>query len=84
MSGIDVALCERGRCGKLLVWQAGDGALLSAPLHPDTGWRWPVWATYLGMGLGVFATTGAVLWRSGAFDEPERGPVTWTFGGLEE
>ncbi len=83
-SGIEVALCEQTRCGKLLDWHEGDGALLSAPVHPESEWRWPVWATYLGLGLGVAATTGAVLWQSGAFDEPERGPATWTFGGVEE
>ena len=81
---IEVALCHGERCGKLRLWQAGDGALLTAPLHPDPGWRWPVWATYLTIGIGVAATTGAVLWQSGAFDEPERGPVTWTFGGIED
>lgn len=82
-SGIEVALCQKDRCGRFLSWQRGDGAGLSAPLHPEAGWRWPVWATYVGLGIGVFATTGAVLWQAGAFDEPERGPVTWTFGGVE-
>ncbi|HEY6723970.1 MAG TPA: hypothetical protein VI197_08055 [Polyangiaceae bacterium] len=82
--GIDVALCRRAECGSLMNWQEGFGEPLVKPLHEAHPWRLPSWAGYVAAGVGAAAATSLILWQSGAFDDPEEQPRSFTFGGIEE
>lgn len=82
--GVDIALCRHARCGSWLNWQQGFARPLVAPLHDAHPWQMPRWAAYVAAGAGAAAAAGLLLWQSGAFDDPESGPTTWTFGGVEE
>lgn len=84
ISGIDVALCQFDRCGPLLNWRQGFGEPLRYPLHEPHPWRLPSWTSYVAAGVGTAAAASLLLWQSGAFDEPARGPASWTFGGVAE
>lgn len=82
--GIDVALCRRSECGSLMHWQDGFGEPLVRPLHEAHPWRLPPWAGYVAAGVGAAAATGLILWQSGAFEDPEERPRSFSFGGIEE
>ncbi len=82
--GVDIALCRHDSCGSLLNWREAFGAPLTEPLHARHPWRLPSWTIYLAAGVGAAAATGLTLWQAGAFDEPERAPATWSFGGVSE
>ncbi len=81
-AGVDIALCRLDRCGALQHWRVGFGEPLVAPLHEEHPFRLPNWALYVAAGFGAAAATSLVLWQSGAFDDPERTPATWSFGGI--
>jgi hypothetical protein len=80
-NGVEVARCRGSSCGVLSRWKRGDGEFYSGPPQPPPEPGWPAWATWTLIGLGTAATTGVVLWRTGAFDAPERGRTRWTFTG---
>jgi hypothetical protein len=82
--GIEVALCRRSECGSLMHWQEGFGEPLVKPLHEAHPWRLPPWAGYVAAGVGAAAATGLILWQSGAFEDPEEQPRSFSFGGIEE
>ena len=64
--GVEVALCERELCGKVIVFQyVSSRASGAAPAERG----WPRWGTYTAVAAGVVAT-GLVLWRAGVFDRP--------------
>lgn len=82
--GVEIALCRQSECGRLMNWQEGFGEPLVRPLHETHPWRLPRWAGYVAAGAGVVLTTGLVLWQTGAFEDPDRQPRSFSFGGIEE
>jgi hypothetical protein len=81
LGGIEVALCERELCGKVVVFQYVP-ARSSAGAAGEHGW--PRWGTYTALAAGVVAT-GLVLWRAGVFDRaaPET-KTTFVYTGQEK
>ncbi len=79
--GIEAALCERGVCGKVVIFQRGT--------HDDAGAvagerNWPRWATYTLVAAGGVLATSLVLWRTGAFDRKQPGTtVELTYMGQQ-
>jgi hypothetical protein len=74
--GIEAAVCERAVCGQLVIWQR---ASASPVLATD---RRHVWPYALAVTAGVLAATAVVLWRTGAFDRPERATSeAWVYNG---
>ncbi|MEP7052293.1 MAG: hypothetical protein ABJB12_18145, partial [Pseudomonadota bacterium] len=68
--GVEVALCERNRCGSVVIWER------PSPTAVSTEARKPVWPYAVAVGAGALALTGFVLWRAGAFDRPGAPTVT--------
>lgn len=63
---IEVAMCEPGRCGPLLPWNApATWTWTPPPEHSEGGW--PTWATFGLVGAGAVIATGVVLVASGVF-----------------
>lgn len=61
-----VAMCEPGRCGPLLDWNApASWTWTPPPETPKAGW--PTWATWGLVGAGAVIATGVVLVAAGAF-----------------
>jgi hypothetical protein len=79
-SGIEAALCERERCGKVVSWaRAHDGVARRAP-SKTTLWPYAIAAS-----AGAIVITGVVLWQTGVFDRPQ--PTTrevWVFNGPQQ
>jgi hypothetical protein len=68
--GIEAALCERTRCGSVVIWEHASGTVV----HAET--KRSAWPYALAAGAGALVITGLVLWRSGAFDRPGAPTVT--------
>lgn len=77
--GIRVATCHGSSCDPLLGWQRGFGRDFAGPAQAPQHRGWPGWATYLLTGVGVAATTGFILWRTGAFDQPSTPRTVWRY-----
>ncbi len=77
--GVRVATCHGASCGPPLGWQREFGRDFAGPVQPTAHHRWPTWATYLLTGVGVAATAGIVMWRSGAFDQPGAPRTVWKY-----
>jgi len=79
--GIDVALCEREMCGKVVVFQYVPSRASGAAAAEH---GWPRWGTYTALAAGVVAT-GLVLWRAGVFDRPAaQSKTTLVYAGQEK
>jgi hypothetical protein len=77
--GIEAALCERERCGKVAVFQR---VLAAPPPKAATSERTRVWPYAVAASAGALVVTGIVLWRAGVFDRDSAGTrETWTFTG---
>jgi hypothetical protein len=79
--GVEVASCERARCGPLLGWSRSYGAIYEGPPQPRAAPGFPTWAALTLAGAGAVVVAGVVAWRSGAFDEPAPAPTTFRFFG---
>ncbi|HEY3253734.1 MAG TPA: hypothetical protein VGJ91_07285 [Polyangiaceae bacterium] len=78
--GIEVALCERELCGKVVIWEhAGER------VAPSAAAKKTIWPYAIAASAGALAITGIALWRAGVFDRPE--PITrevWVFRGQQQ
>jgi hypothetical protein len=77
--GVEVASCERARCGPLLAWSRGYGAIYEGPPQPPPATGFPTWAALTLAGAGAVAVAGIVAWRAGVFDEPAPAGTTFRF-----
>jgi hypothetical protein len=65
--GVKVASCEASRCGPMLSWRL---TLPASPTHehpPAVTSRWPTWATWTLVGVGVATGTVVALAAAGTF-----------------
>ncbi len=75
--GIEAALCERERCGKVVIWEHPQESIAS-----DAASRKTIWPYAIAASAAALAITGIVLWQTGVFDHPQ--PTTretWVFNG---
>jgi hypothetical protein len=77
--GIEVATCQRARCGPLLAWNRSHGVVYEGPPQPRPAARFPTWATLTLAGAGAVAVAGIVAWRAGAFDDPPPAGTSFRF-----
>jgi len=80
-SGIEVAQCERERCGKVVIWEHPQVAAATTPVtKKKTIWPYAIAAT-----AGALVVGSIVLWRAGAFDpaNPSAREV-WIFNGQKQ
>ncbi len=77
--GVRVATCNGSSCGPLLDWQQGFGKDFTGPAQPAERHRWPGWATYFLAGVGIAATAGIVMWRTGAFEQSGTPHTVWKY-----
>jgi len=78
--GIEVALCERERCGQVLVWESSRKADSGAAAATKSAWPYAITAA-----VGAIAVTSIVLWRTGVFDRAEPGTrEVWVFNGQKQ
>jgi hypothetical protein len=78
--GIEVAQCERERCGEVVIWKHPRQSAASASAGKKTIWPYAIAAT-----VGALVVTSIVLWRTGAFDQanpPAR--EVWIFNGQKQ
>ncbi|HYQ46929.1 MAG TPA: hypothetical protein VER11_33390 [Polyangiaceae bacterium] len=77
--GIEAALCERERCGQVVIWESShktDAQVARA----KSGWPYVIAAS-----VGAIAVTSIVLWRTGVFDRAEPGTrEVWVFNGQKQ
>ena len=80
LGGIEAALCERERCGKVVIWEHAQEATASASASKKTIWPYAIAAS-----AGALVVTSLVLWRTGVFDQSN--PTTrevWVFNGQKQ
>ncbi len=65
---IAVAQCERDACGPLLEWRVRSSSTAALPPPPPHG-KWPAWATWTLVGVGVAAAATTAVIASGALGE---------------
>jgi len=78
-SGIEVALCERDRCGAVVIWEHRHESLTGAASKKT------IWPYAIAASAAALAITGIALWRAGVFDRAE--PTTresWVFFGQKQ
>jgi hypothetical protein len=76
-SGIEAALCERERCGKVVIWEHAHESSAAAAAPKKT-----IWPYAIAVSAGALAITGIALWRAGAFERPESTTSeVWVFNG---
>jgi hypothetical protein len=78
--GIEAALCERERCGQVVIWEGVESAVAQ-----ERAGKKPIWPYAVAVSVGALALTSIVLWRAGVFDRPE--PSTrgvWVFNGQKQ
>jgi hypothetical protein len=65
-----VARCERSSCGPFVEWRSegGLGGGSSVPSTGKHGERWPTWATWTAVGVGVVVATTVALIATGVFE----------------
>ncbi len=78
--GIEAALCERERCGKVVIWEHSQARAASAAPAKTRLWPYAIAAT-----AGVLAITSIALWRAGVFDRSEPASrEVWVFTGQKQ
>lgn len=78
--GLEVALCEREQCGKVVIWEHARGDRAAAPVAKKTIWPYAVAAS-----VGALAVTSIALWRAGVFDHAEPSPrEVWVWSGQKQ
>jgi len=79
--GIEAALCERERCGKVVIWEH----LQAGAATPPPPSKAPLWPYAIAATAGALVITSIALWRTGVFDRAE--PTTrevWVFTGQKQ
>ena len=78
--GLEIALCEREQCGKVVIWEHARENGAAAPATKKTIWPYAVAAS-----VGALAITSIALWRAGVFDraEPSAREV-WVWSGQKQ
>jgi len=78
--GVEVALCERERCGQVVVWESSRNTERGAAAPAKSGWPYAIAAS-----VGAIVVTSIVLWRTGVFDRAEPGSrEVWVFNGQKQ
>jgi len=78
--GIEAALCERERCGNVVIWERPQPSVATEASAKKT-----IWPYAIAVSAGALAITGIALWRAGVFDRPE--PTSheiWVFNGQKQ
>lgn len=77
--GIEVALCERERCGKVVVWEH------TRERAPAASEKRTIWPYAVAASVGAIALTSIALWRAGVFErtEPSAREV-WVWSGQKQ
>lgn len=78
--GIEAALCERERCGKVVIWEHAQ-ARGATPAPAKTA----IWPYAIAASAGALVITSIALWRAGVFDRsqpPSR--EVWVFTGQKQ
>jgi len=79
-NGIEASLCERERCGNVVIWQHPQESAAPAASTKKTFWPYAIAAS-----AGALAITGIALWRAGVFDHPEpTSHEVWVFNGQKQ
>ncbi|HET7544198.1 MAG TPA: hypothetical protein VFK05_30215 [Polyangiaceae bacterium] len=78
--GIEVALCERERCGNVVIWEHRQTDVAAARPAKKKLWPYAIAAS-----VGALAVTSIALWRAGVFEhgEPSSREV-WVFNGQKQ
>jgi hypothetical protein len=77
---VEAALCERDRCGNVVIWQHTREGVESTPASDKKIWPYAIAAS-----AAALAITGLVLWRAGVFDRaPPTSRETWVFNGQQQ
>ncbi|HKO52535.1 MAG TPA: hypothetical protein VJV79_32730 [Polyangiaceae bacterium] len=78
--GIEAALCDRERCGQVVIWRHPAAAPQTEPTSEKTIWPYAIAAS-----AGALVITGLALWSSGVFDRSD--PTSreiWVFNGQKQ
>lgn len=78
--GIEAALCERERCGQVVIWEHAQESVAPSAASKKT-----VWPYAIALSAGALAITGIALWRAGVFDRSEpTSREVWVFHGQQQ
>jgi len=80
VGGIEAALCERERCGNVVIWEHRQTEAPAASPPKKQLWPYAIAAS-----VGALAVTSIALWRAGVFDrgEPSSHEV-WVWSGQKQ
>jgi len=78
--GIEAALCERERCGQIVIWEHARGGMTQ-----EAASKRPIWPYAVAASVAALAVTSVALWRAGVFDHPEPSSrEVWVFSGQKQ